>query len=92
MKYVNCPCCGGMMKSGRLSGMDEAFWHPNDEKPPRLRELLSWEGIRKFCSDYSGCIEIPNPEEGWFPIIDSVPAYHCPNCKIFIFEGREGES
>ena len=90
MRYVNCPCCGGAMKSGRLTGMDGAFWHADDKKPPRLKDFLSWEGIKELCSDTSGCIEIPDPEEGWFPIIDSVPAYHCPNCKIFIFEGREG--
>ncbi len=91
MKITNCPCCGGAMKPGRFSNMDEVFWHPDGEKPPRLRDLLSWEGIKELCSDGpSGCIEIPDPEEGWFPIIDSVRAYHCPCCKIFIFEGREG--
>lgn len=79
------------MKKGTLSNMDEAYWIPDDKRQPSLKELLSWEGIKKFCSDFSGSIEIPDPEEGWFDIIDEVPTYHCPNCQIFLFAGREGK-
>ncbi len=33
---------------------------------------------------------VPYPDEGWLPVIDEVPAYHCPNCQIFLFTGRDG--
>ena len=91
MRKTACPCCGGLMKSGILTHMNEVMWHADDRKPPRLKDFLSWEGIKELCSDFSGCIESPDPEEGWAPIIYDAPAYHCPNCKIFIFEGREGQ-
>lgn len=90
MKPANCPCCGGAMKTGRLSRMNEVWWHPDGEKTASLRSYLSWEGLKKLCADSTvGCIEVPT-EEGWFPVVDDVPAYHCPNCQIFLFVGREG--
>ena len=92
MKQAACPCCGRAMKTGVLTRMNEVWWHPDGEKKPELKDFLSWKGIKQLCSDQmAGCIEIPDAEEGWFPIIDDVPAYHCPDCKIFIFEGREGK-
>lgn len=90
MKPANCPCCGGAMKTGRLSRMNEVWWDPDGAKRESLRSYLSWEGLKKLCVDATvGCIEIPT-EEGWFPVIDEVPAYHCPGCQIFLFVGREG--
>ena len=92
MKQAACPCCGRAMKTGVLTRMNEVWWHPDGEKKPELKDFLSWKGIKQLCSDHmAGCIEILDAEEGWIPIIDEVSAYHCPDCKIFIFEAREGQ-
>lgn len=91
MNSRNCPCCGGAMKTGVLSGMDGAIWIPEEKRRGGLKQYLSWEGIKKLCSELSSGIEIPYPGEGWDVIYGEVPAYHCPNCRIFLFEGREGK-
>ena len=89
MNRPACPWCGRTMDPGELESSHAIAWYPSEPKAPSLRSFLSWEGIKELCAPITGNILIPR-QNRWEKAHSRLPAYHCPDCKIFIFEGREG--
>ena len=75
------------MEAGELESQRFINWVPRDQEDINLRELLSWEGIKELCAPLTGNIQIPN-RESWENAYGQIPAWHCPECKVFLFDGK----
>lgn len=87
MRKGSCPWCGRPMASGELVSERFINWEPDEAETPSLRELLSWEGFKELCAPLTGNIQIPDGDD-WKNAHGQIPAWHCPDCQVFLFKGK----
>ena len=62
-------------------------WKPRASGKVDWKKYLSWDGIRELCSEMTTSLEIYQEGE-WVPPSGDIPTYHCPDCQMFLFQGR----
>ena len=74
---VNCPYCGKEMKSGKILTRYILKWKEDGKKYDALDVFMGADSK-----------DIHGTEKNFWDIQLKTPAYHCPDCRKFIFDGK----